>query len=159
MSYKFKKGDRIKVLKLKEGYHKEDNIKLGMIGTVIENDSERPWVEFDEDINGKNSYNGSNEKRTMCMWEDEIDFLYTRGLYLLQLIKEGLIKNCDIKVYKNNKYKFTIQCGEKAILDNPKHHIGMLTSDKYTYEPIIKKEMTVSEIEKELGYPIKIVKD
>lgn len=83
---------------------------------------------------------------------------YLKGIRLLQEIEKGNIKNCDIKVYKKNKYQFTIQCGEKAILDNPNHHIGMLTSDKYTYEPIIKKEMTVSEIEKELGYSIKIVK-
>ena len=61
--------------------------------------------------------------------------------------------------FKNNKYQFTIQCGEKAILDNPQHHIGMLTSDKYTYEPVYKKEMTIAEIEKELGYSIKIIKD
>ena len=56
--------------------------------------------------------------------------------------------------YWNNK-----TYGEKAILDNPNHHIGMLTSDKYTYEPIVRKEMTISEIEKELGYPIKIIKE
>ena len=86
--------------------------------------------------------------------------LYTRfnGIILLEEIKKDNIKNCDIEVYKNNIYQFTIQCGEKAILDNPKHHIGMLTSDKYTYEPVHKKEMTIAEIEKELGYQIKIVK-
>lgn len=95
-----------------------------------------------------------------CIEKNEIK-LYTRfnGIMLLEKIKNRSIKNSDIKVYKNNIYQFTIQCGEKAILDNPKHHIGMLTSDKYTYEPVYKKEMTIAEIEKELGYPIKIVKE
>lgn len=81
------------------------------------------------------------------------------GLALLEEIKRGNIKNCDIKVYKNNKYQFTVKCGEKGILSNPRLHVGMLTSDKYTYEPIRAKEMTISEIEKELGYSIKIIKE
>ena len=34
----------------------------------------------------------------------------------------------------------------------------MLLSDKYIYEPEELKEMTIAEIEKELGYPIKVVK-
>lgn len=81
------------------------------------------------------------------------------GLALLEEIKKENIKNCDIKVYKNNKYQFTVKCGEKGILSNPRLHVGMLTSDKYTYEPIKRKEMTISEIEKELGYSIKIIKE
>lgn len=81
------------------------------------------------------------------------------GLALLKEIKKGNIRNCDIKVYKNDKYQFTVKCGEKGILSNPKLHVGMLTSDKYTYEPIRVKEMTISEIEKELGYSIKIIKE
>ena len=157
--YKFKVGDRVKVIRLREGYHNEDTVKFGMTGTVLE-EATRPWVEFDEDINGYNTYNGSSRERTMCMYEDEIE-LYTgsNGIMLLKEIKNGRIKNCDIEVYKNDIYQFTIQCGEKAILDNPKHHIGMLTSNKYTYKPIYKKEMTISEIEKELGYSIKIIKE
>lgn len=157
--YKFKVGDRVKVVRLLKYSHNYDTVKIGMLGTVLENNS-RPWVEFDEDINGNKTYNGSEKKRTMCMWEDEIE-LYTglNGIMLLKEIKKGNIKNCDIKVYKNNIHQFTIQCGEKAILDNPKYHIGMLTSDKYTYEPVHKKEMTIAEIEEELGYPIKIVKE
>ena len=154
----FKVGDRVKVIKLREGSHNRDTIKVGMTGTVLE-EATRPWVEFDGDINGDNSYNGSCRNKTMCMWEDEIELYSLNGIALLNKIKDGGTKNCDIKVYKNNKYQFTIQCGEKAILDNPQHHIGMLTSDKYTYEPIDKKEMTISEIEKELGYSIKIIKE
>ena len=156
VNYKFKIGDRVKVVKLR--HSGGDNIKIGMTGTVLEEDT-RPWVEFDENINGKNTFNGSSREKTMCMWEDEIELCKLDGLSLLEKIKTSEIKNCDIKVYKNDRYQFTIQCGEKSILDNPKHHIGMLTSDKYTYEPICKKEMTISEIEKELGYPIKIVEE
>lgn len=106
-----------------------------------------------------NNYVEFDENRRWCIKMHEIELYLLRGIELLKKVKDGKIKNCDIKVYKNNKYQFIIQCGEKAILDNPQHHIGMLTSDKYTYEPVLKKEMTISEIEKELGYQIKIVKE
>lgn len=106
-----------------------------------------------------NNYVEFNENRAWCIEMYEIELCPLSGIELLKEVKDGKIKNCDIKVYKNNKYQFIIQCGEKAILDNPQHHIGMLTSDKYTYEPVLKKEMTISEIEKELEYQIKIVKE
>lgn len=108
----------------------------------------------------ENSYVEFKENTYWCIAKDEIELCTVlNGISLLKDIKDRKIRNCDINVYKNNRYVFTIQCGEKAILDNPQHHIGMLTSDKYTYEPVYKKEMTISEIEKELGYSIKIVKE
>lgn len=138
---KFKIGDKVRLIK-NEGY----GIKIGDTGIVREN-SAIPYVNW-------------GNKGIWAFNEHELELVTKmEGIELLEQIKSQYIKNCDIKVYKNNKYQFTIQCGEKAILDNPKHHIGMLTSNKYTYEPVLKKEMTISEIEKELGYSIKIVKE
>lgn len=149
--YKFKVGDKVNFIgNAKEHYVFGEDLQTDIdkynnvftIGYVS-----KDYIEFEENS-------------CWCIKENEIK-LYTsfNGIMLLKEIKNGSIKNCDIEVYKNNIYQFTIQCGEKAILDNPKHHIGMLTSDKYTYKPICKKEMTIAEIEKELGYPIKIVKE
>lgn len=149
--YKFKVGDKVNFIgNAKEHYAFGEDLQTDIdkynnvftIGYVS-----KDYIEFEENS-------------CWCIKENEIK-LYTsfNGIMLLKEIKNGSIKNCDIEVYKNNIYQFTIQCGEKAILDNPKHHIGMLTSDKYTYKPICKKEMTIAEIEKELGYPIKIVKE
>lgn len=150
--YKFKVGDKVNFIgNAKEHYVFGEDLQTDIdkynnvftIGRYVSKD----YIEFEENS-------------CWCIKENEIK-LYTsfNGIMLLKEIKNGSIKNCDIEVYKNNIYQFTIQCGEKAILDNPKHHIGMLTSDKYTYKPICKKEMTIAEIEKELGYPIKIVKE
>lgn len=150
--YKFKVGDKVNFIgNAKEHYVFGEDLQTDIdkynnvftIGRYVSKD----YIEFEENS-------------CWCIKENEIK-LYTsfNGIMLLKEIKNGSIKNCDIEVYKNNIYQFTIQCGEKAILDNPKHHIGMLTSDKYTYKPIYKKEMTIAEIEKELGYPIKIVKE
>lgn len=149
--YKFKVGDKVNFIgDVKTHYCMGQDLQTDIdkynnvftIGYVS-----KDYIEFEENS-------------CWCINANEIK-LYTRfnGIILLEEIKKGKIKNCDIKVYKNNIYQFTIQCGEKAILDNPKHHIGMLTSDKYTYEPVYKKEMTIAEIEEELGYPIKIVKE
>lgn len=149
--YKFKVGDKVNFIgDVKTHYCMGQDLQTDIdkynnvftIGYVS-----KDYIEFEENS-------------CWCIDANEIK-LYTRfnGIILLEEIKKGKIKNCDIKVYKNNIYQFTIQCGEKAILDNPKHHIGMLTSDKYTYEPVYKKEMTIAEIEEELGYPIKIVKE
>ena len=136
----FKKGDSVLCVKAPDYF----DIKEGEIYTVKNVDADG-WLEI-------------AEVRQVYVPErfKELKF---NGVELLQEIKKGNFTNCDIKVYKENKYKFTIQSGEKAILDNPNHHIGMLTSDKYAYKPIMKKEMTISEIEKELGYPIKIIKE
>lgn len=79
------------------------------------------------------------------------------GIEILEKIRDGKIKNSKIRVYKNDDYKFTIECGEKGILTNSQFHVGMLTSDKYSFEPIKERKMTLKDIEKELGYPVKIV--
>ena len=42
MSYKFKKGDRVRVIKTEEG----DSCTIGQVGTVLDN-CFAPWVEFD----------------------------------------------------------------------------------------------------------------
>lgn len=149
--YKFKVGDKVNFI----GNAKEHYV----FGEDLQTDIDKYNNVFTIGYVSKN-YIEFEENSCWCIKENEIK-LYTsfNGIMLLKEIKNGSIKNCDIEVYKNNIYQFTIQCREKAILDNPKHHIGMLTSDKYTYKPICKKEMTIAEIEKELGYPIKIVKE
>lgn len=73
--YKFKKGDRVKVIYLRNNTHHRDSIAIGMEGTVIEDFSDRPWIEFDENINGDNTYEGSEREKTMCMWENEIELI------------------------------------------------------------------------------------
>lgn len=149
--YKFKVGDKVNFI----GNAKEHHV----FGEDLQTDIDKYNNVFTIGYIAKD-YIEFEENSCWCIKANEIK-LYTRfnGIILLEEIKKGNIKNCDIEVYKNNIYQFTIQCGEKAILDNPKHHIGMLTSDKYTYEPVYKKEMTIAEIEKELGYQIKIVKE
>ena len=131
----FKKGDSVLCVKAPDYF----DIKEGEIYTVKRVDV-NGWLEIAE---VRQLYTPERFKK-----------LEFNGVELLQEIKKGNFLNCDIKVCKENKYKFTIQSGEKAILDNPNHHIGMLTSNKYTYEPIVRKEMTIAEIEEELGYPI-----
>lgn len=75
MSYKFKKGDRVVVVNLRvDTNHDDVNVKTGMTGTILEI-CKRPWVEFDQFVGGTHSYEGSKRGYTMCMWEDEIDFL------------------------------------------------------------------------------------
>lgn len=149
--YKFKVGDKVNFIGNAKNHY--------VFGEDLQTDIDKYNNVFTIGYVSKN-YIEFEENSCWCIKENEIK-LYTsfNGIMLLKEIKNGSIKNCDIEVYKNNIYQFTIQCGEKAILDNPKHHIGMLTSDKYTYKPIYKKEMTIAEIEKELGYPIKIVKE
>lgn len=149
--YKFKVGDKVNFIGNAKNHY--------VFGEDLQTDIDKYNNVFTIGYVSKN-YIEFEENSCWCIKENEIK-LYTsfNGIMLLKEIKNGSIKNCDIEVYKNNIYQFTIQCGEKAILDNPKHHIGMLTSDKYTYKPICKKEMTIAEIEKELGYPIKIVKE
>lgn len=99
--YKFKFGDRIRVVKLRKIHHSKDTIKVGMLGTVIENGSDRPWIEFDENINGYNSYKGSAINRTMCMWEDEIEKVEA------QFTKSNL-KDGDIVTYRNGEKRTVI---------------------------------------------------
>lgn len=149
--YKFKVGDKVNFIGNAKNHY--------VFGEDLQTDIDKYNNVFTIGYVSKD-YIEFEENSCWCIKENEIK-LYTsfNGIMLLKEIKNGSIKNCDIEVYKNNIYQFTIQCGEKAILDNPKHHIGMLTSDKYTYKPICKKEMTIAEIEKELGYPIKIVKE
>ena len=139
----FEVGDEVIMLK-------DDYFEKGEKVTIIK---------VDNDDNNQPYLATNTKSDEYWIHRDSIKLIDINGIKLLQLIKKGEVKNCDIKVYKENKYKFTIQCGEKAILDNPNFHVGMLTSDKYTYEPVIKKEMTISEIEKQLGYSIKIVKE
>ena len=156
----FKIGDRVKFI----GNYKEHLSKCGGTGLTLKELVEKYNNVFKissciTSLCSKSFYT-VEEDDFWCFNPDELVLASgISGITLLQDIKEGKVKNCDVKVYKNNKYQFTIQVGEKAILDNPKHHIGMLTSDKYTYEPVYKKEMTIAEIEKELGYSIKIIKD
>ena len=147
MEYKI--GDRVRVIKCTTMGERCPNLKK--IGTIVR------IITGDKNIRTRYSLDIDKEE---LFFDTELGSVSTfNGVELLERIKSKTIKNCNIEVYKNNKYQFTIQCGEKAILDNPQHHIGMLTSDKYEYKPIIKKEMTISEIEKALGYSIKIVKE
>ena len=110
--YKFKVGDKVNFIgNAKEHYAFGEDLQTDIdkynnvftIGYVS-----KDYIEFEENS-------------CWCIKENEIK-LYTsfNGIMLLKEIKNGSIKNCDIEVYKNNIYQFTIQCGEKAILDNPK---------------------------------------
>lgn len=145
----YKVGDRVRVIKCTTmGEHCPNLKKIGTIVKIISGDK-----------NNRTRYSLDIDSEELFL-DTELELVNIfNGVELLERIKSKAIKDCDIEVYKNKKYQFTIQCREKAILDNPQHHIGMLTSDKYEYKPIIKKEMTISEIEKELGYSIKIVKE
>ncbi len=154
----YKVGDRVKHEKYGKGTVVEINSGATKDTVLVQFDNENESLHSGCECRGTYKNNTCWHFNNSYLEDIEKIDRY-EGLELLNEIKKQEIKNCEIKVYKNNKYQFTIQCGEKAILDNPQHHIGMLTSDKYTYEPIIKKEMTISEIEKELGYSIKIVKD
>lgn len=182
-SYKFKSGDRVKVVNLRQGTNDNDKyIEVGMTGTVIEDRSDRPWVEFDVDIcSGPhfNSYRNSNKRRTMCMWEDEIDFI-------LPIMKKSDLQNGDIVTYRNEEKRMVDKNREALVLiTNFNQQVMCLSNfdeDLFdagdvncfdivkVYRPLTEetfrtekakpvKEMTLKEVCKELGYEVKIVKE
>lgn len=77
---------------------------------------------------------GENNKKTDVVREETVVRTIYTGSGLINAITEGKVKNCSIQVYKQEKYLFDITCGEKGILSyNEDFHVGMLTSNKYTY--------------------------
>ena len=75
----------------------------------------------------------NNKKPDVIKEEIVVRTTYT-GRELINAITDGIVKNCSIQVYKQEKYLFDITCGEKGILSSNKDfHVGMLTSNKYTY--------------------------
>ena len=75
----------------------------------------------------------NNKKTDVVREETVVRTIYT-GSGLINAITDGKVKNCSIQVYKQEKYLFDITCGEKGILSsNENFHVGMLTSNKYTY--------------------------
>ena len=182
-NYKFKLGDRVKVINLREGTNDNKTIKIGMTGTVIEDNSYRPWVVFDEEICSErygNSYNGSDKKRTMCMWEDEIEFL-------LPIIKKSDLRNGDITTYRNDDKRIVDEKNKRLVyltdFSRGALHFNNYDEDLFengqngnsqwdivkVYRPMTEqtfrterikkvKEMTLEQVCKELGYEVKIVK-
>lgn len=183
-NYKFKSGDRVQVVNLRQGTNDNDKyIEVGMTGTVIEDRSERPWVEFDVDIcSGPhfNCYRNSNERRTMCMWEDEIDFI-------LPIMKKTELRNGDIVTYRNGDKRIVDINRERTVyiedFSNMSMYLSSYNNDLVrfddvdnaydivkVYRPLTEetfrtekakpvKEMTLKEVCKELGYEVKIVKE
>lgn len=185
MSYKFKSGDRVKVVNLRaETNRGKYNIEEGMTGKVIEDDSNRPWVEFDEEIcSGRdgNSYRGSNRNRTMCMWEDEIDFISP-------VIKKLGLRNGDIITYRNDDKRIVDEKNKRLVyltdFSRGALHFNNYDEDLFengqngnsqwdivkVYRPMTEqtfrterikkvKEMTLEQVCKELGYEVKIIKE
>lgn len=153
---KFKVGDKVRFVG-DYGDHNSCNNNGKSLKEIVAKNKNYFTISHIDQLSG---YLNIEEDYYWCFKEDELTLSNKlNGIKLLEEIKQGHIKNCNINVYKNKQLKFIVQCGEKTLLDNPEHHVGMLLSDKYTYEPIEVKEMTIAEIEKELGYPIKVVKE
>ena len=153
---KFKVGDKVRFIGNYED-HIYPNHDGRSLKEIVAKNKNCFTVKY---VNCLSDYLTVEEDTYWCFQENELILANKlNGIELLEEIKKGHIKNCNINVYKNKQFKFTLQCGEKTLLYNPDHHIGMLLSDKYIYEPEEVKEMTIAEIEKELGYPIKVIKE
>jgi len=55
MDIKFKKGDRVEVIKCDDYQKAKYKYEVGYIGTINEDDSENPFVFFDEEISNYTS--------------------------------------------------------------------------------------------------------
>lgn len=137
----FKIGDKVKYIG-----KNSPSLYINTVGTYTVSVSVPEFLQLRE-INKFHAY----KQQDFRLVEEKIN-----GSELIQKLFESKIENCEIKVYKSNKYLFNLKVQNSHILDNPNFHIGMLTSKKYTYEIENIKEMTQEEIEKELGYKFKL---
>lgn len=169
---KFKIGDRVKLLKnkMKTSHCRETilrfrNEETGVIRNINYGDSTNNInIEFDDGYN--NCY---------C-YEDEIMKIMAKPT------KEELFKMPLGTIIKTDKEKYNVfvKVGESDFCNNICDHIEdnyvnddlslecfgnkIIEIEEPTYQTIYKaddevKEMTIAEIEKELGYPIKVVKE
>lgn len=81
-------------------------------------------------------------------------------LNLHDMLDSPLSEYCDNLEHRyNSNYDITKVCHEKNISKNFGYHVKNSRPEHWTWERDEKKEMTISEIEKELGYEIKVVKE
>lgn len=185
MEYKFKKGDRVEYIGYqgkKHLYNYDDAplLKVGMQGTVLEDNSTRPWIEFDHPTGYQYCGLLSNKKDYVyCVGENDLkkaDFT----LKDLQFADILTLKNKEKYVYASYSMygyedNYDLSCGIVDDLYNNNLKIQTSYYDEYSDEyDIMKverngqtvyerdeniKEMTLKEVCDELGYEVKIVKE
>ena len=167
---KFKIGDRVRVIKT-SGYY--ENFK-GNTGTVIEDD-DVPYVQWDKANNETYHHydNGKEYDKVKCMNED--DLIMANDLKLNDLkfgdiltVRNGERYVCGDGFMFGEKSSYYLDCDimRDHYTDGLEHNddedydiMQVEREGNIVYISEEKKEMTIEEIEKELGYSIKIVKE
>lgn len=170
---KYKVGDKVKIREdLKEGTNFKEYVTDKMerlAGTIvtIERVSEGLFKGYEI-----NKDNGS------CLWSEDMFESIKKPTKeeILEMPLGTIIKtdekehNTYVKVEKNkfsndyNDYIYEDDINEDLSLDYNTVDIKIIEIQEPTYEAIYKadeeiKEMTIAEIEEELGYPIKVIKE
>lgn len=166
---KFKVGDRVKV-------NIRDCFKQGeCIGEIvyINNDITSPYLVGVKDSNGHSGYNFGGEKIAkqkgydkQCWWheESELELVEEKKMTPLELLLNHwgieVGENFNIEGERYNPYYFDydgylFDCCD----DDAQYQFAKLLTGKCKIQKIEPREMTIAEIEKELGYAIKVIKE
>lgn len=176
----FKVGDRVRIVDLTEVDERDTDLKIGDIGTLVgDGPGKNCSVRFDEEKIKNKAINWDYKLKAYVMFEDQIEKVEDVGMTKKDL-KDGMV--CEVRCGKRYIWLYgdlrgidswrsktqedltNLHVADFDIVkiydrgDNNTIHKILVRPGELIWERKEPREMTVTEIEKALGYRVKVVK-